>query len=205
MEKAPRVPRGVRHGQGGHEGKRADDAQGWPRGQPAGLLGSIPETMRIAVAGTRASFPSRQDAVAFMHLWQRLGGTVILHGCCPAASEAPTDDVPARMRGVDAWIDSRAKARGIPVEPYPAKQKTIGWPRCGPERNRRMVEAADAVVCFPGGRGTASTRGFAVELRKPLYEIFEGEIIGPCPFCREPGDGYGCDCGRGYLRLLLLR
>jgi hypothetical protein len=149
--------------------------------------------MRIAVAGTRSRSATREEAEAFHRLWKYLGGTVVLHGCCPAHGPL-TDDVPPRMRGIDAWIDDRAKARGIPVEPYPPKQKSIGWPGCGPERNRRMVAAADAVVCFPGGSGTDSTRRLAIEMGKPLYEIFKNEWIGPCPLCGEPGGGYSCDC-----------
>lgn len=127
-------------------------------------------------------------------LWKRLGGTIILHGCCPARGTPKTDEVPNRMRGIDAWIDERARARGIPVEHFPAKQLSIGWPGCGPERNRRMVLAADIVVCFPGGDGTESTRRFALQFHKPLWDIFEDDAVGPCPICGQPGNGYGCAC-----------
>lgn len=49
MEKAPRVPQGVRYGQGGYEGKRADDAQGWSWERPAELL-SLPRRARPVCA-----------------------------------------------------------------------------------------------------------------------------------------------------------
>lgn len=128
--------------------------------------------MRIAVAGTRSRYPTRAEAAAFYRLWKYLGGSVLLHGCCPDVGTPKTDGVPERMRGVDGWAEERASARGIPVERFPPKQISIGWPGCGPERNRRMVLAAEAVVVFPGGPGTASTKRLAGELRRPLYEIY---------------------------------
>ena len=136
--------------------------------------------MRIAVAGTRLRDANLEEAKTFMRLFESLGGTVILHGACPAAGTTKTDGVPERMRGIDAWVDRRARARGIPVEPFPALQVTVGWPGCGPERNRRMVLAADVVVVFPGGRGTASTKSLAWTFGKPLYEIrLDGGLIEP--------------------------
>jgi len=153
--------------------------------------------MKIAVAGSRDGRPTRMQAVAFGRIYAMLGGTVILHGCCPAIGTPLTDGVPVRMRGVDAWIEERATARGIPIERFPPLQVTIGWPGCGPERSRRMVIAAGAVVCLPGGRGTERTRGFALDFGRPLYDIGkDGDWTGPCPTCGAPGDGFGCECCR---------
>ena len=152
--------------------------------------------MRIAVAGTRSRPATANEAKAFRRLRKKLDGSVLLHGCCPATGTPKTDGVPERMRGIDGWIEERAQARGIAVEHFPPLQLTIGWPGCGPERSRRMVAASDAVILFEGGVGTARTRGFALEMSKPLYEIFpdENDWVGPCPCCGEPGDGYGCSC-----------
>lgn len=156
------------------------------------------EAVRIAVSGGRDYAPNREQAVIFGRLFRLLGGTVLLHGCCPARGSPPTDGVPVRMRGVDAWVEARAAANGVPVEHFPALQLSIGWPRCGPERVWRMVNASGACVALPGGKGTANFRRFALELGKPLYEIFvvngAADWIGPCPHCGEPGDGYGCGC-----------
>lgn len=139
--------------------------------------------------------PTRDQAVTFGRIWKRLGGTVLLHGCCPATGTPKTDGVPVRMRGVDGWVEERGVARGIPIERFPPLQVSIGWPGCGPERSRRMVLAADAVVLFPGGVGTGRTRGFALEFERPLYEICpDGDWVGPCPSCGQPGDGFGCGC-----------
>lgn len=153
--------------------------------------------MRIAVAGSRTGVVSHAQAVAFGVIWRQLGGAILLHGCCPAPGTPKTDGIPERMAGVDAWVDQRAIARGIPVERFPALQVSIGWPGCGPERVKRMVKAGDVAVAFPGGKGTANFRNFALELGKPLYDIDpEGEWTGPCPRCGEPGDGYGCGCAK---------
>lgn len=136
--------------------------------------------VRIAVAGSRDGVVTHAQAVTFGKLWRELDGTGLLHGCCPAIGTPETDGVPERMRGVDAWVGRRAIARGIPVEHFPPLQASIGWPACGPERNRRMVRAADAAIVFPGGAGTASTARWAADLGKPLYEITgDGRLIGP--------------------------
>jgi hypothetical protein len=59
--------------------------------------------------------------------------------------------------GADAGGEAWAKKRGIPIKRFPADWKTHGR-AAGPIRNRQMAEYADAVVLFPGGRGTDSMR-----------------------------------------------
>jgi UDP-N-acetylmuramoylalanine-D-glutamate ligase len=57
-------------------------------------------------------------------------------------------------RGADSLADEWAKERGVPVERYPAQWDKHGK-AAGPLRNQEMIEAKpDAVVAFPGGRGT---------------------------------------------------
>lgn len=129
--------------------------------------------VRVVVAGSRDLIPSRSQAVTFMRLWVQLGGDILLHGCCPALGQPLTDDVPEKMRGVDAWAEARAVARGIPVERFPPLQLSIGWPGCGPERNARMVKAGDAGILFPGGSGTASTRRLLAASGIPYFQILE--------------------------------
>ena len=57
-------------------------------------------------------------------------------------------------RGADTGGRNWAEALGIPVKLFPAD-----WPRlgsaAGPIRNQQMADYADALVAFPGGRGTA--------------------------------------------------
>ena len=148
--------------------------------------------MILAVTGGRDYMPSEQEAVEFLKLWNRLGGTVLRHGCCPAAKTKPTDGVPFAMRGVDLWAEwwgtgnprawwPRLAPVGLAdlslprIERFPPLQLTIGWPGCGPERNRRMVTGADALIAFKGGRGTANcikqARGLGIE----VYFVGRGE------------------------------
>jgi hypothetical protein len=79
------------------------------------------------------------------------------------SDEAWLDTLPIRevvsggAFGADAGGESWAKKRGIPIKRFPADWKTHGR-AAGPIRNRQMAEYADAVVLFPGGRGTGSMR-----------------------------------------------
>ena len=71
--------------------------------------------------------------------------------------------------GVDLDGEKWAESRGIPVKKFPADWKRHGR-GAGPRRNRAMAEYADAVVLFPGGRGTASMRK---EAEKVGIQIFD--------------------------------
>ncbi len=70
--------------------------------------------------------------------------------------------------GADAAGEDWARSRGIPVRRFPADWQTHGR-AAGPIRNRQMAEYADAVVLFPGGRGTESMRREAERLGKRVY------------------------------------
>lgn len=67
--------------------------------------------------------------------------TFVIHGCAS---------------GADAMAGEWATMRGIDSEKYVAAWRTRGA-AAGPERNARMLAAGrpDAVIAFPGGRGTA--------------------------------------------------
>lgn len=115
--------------------------------------------MRIAVTGGRDHRPTREELVRFYRHWSRLGGTVLLHG---------------DARGVDRYMAQRAEGRGIPVEAFPVQRGLDGpWPGAGHRRNRRMLIAgrAEALVAFPGGRGTAHCVATARELGLPVYFV----------------------------------
>lgn len=62
--------------------------------------------------------------------------------------------------GVDIGGEQWARTKGIPVRRFPADWATHGK-AAGPIRNAQMAEYADAVVLFPGGRGTANMRSEA--------------------------------------------
>lgn len=58
--------------------------------------------------------------------------------------------------GADSEAGKWAKGNRKPVQVFPARWKQEGT-AAGPMRNQRMLDqfAPDAVVAFPGGRGTA--------------------------------------------------
>ena len=56
--------------------------------------------------------------------------------------------------GADTGGRTWAEALGIPVKLFPADWLRLG-PAAGPVRNQQMADYADALVAFPGGRGTA--------------------------------------------------
>lgn len=69
-----------------------------------------------------------------------------------------TSVVSGKAKGVDTLGEAWAKARGIPVHPYPVLP--ADWARygysAGPRRNQRMAENADALIAIWDGisRGT---------------------------------------------------
>lgn len=72
--------------------------------------------------------------------------------------------------GADQCGEQWAESRGIPVERFPADWETHGR-AAGPIRNRKMAEYADAVVLFPGGRGTASMQKEAEKAGLVVYDF----------------------------------
>jgi len=65
-------------------------------------------------------------------------------------------------RGADTGGEQWAQERGIPVKRFPADWNRHGK-AAGPIRNCEMVKAAEALVAFPGGRGTDHTVRAALE------------------------------------------
>jgi hypothetical protein len=57
--------------------------------------------------------------------------------------------------GADALAESAARFFDLEVETHPADWDTYGR-RAGPLRNQEMIDSGlDALIVFPGGRGTA--------------------------------------------------
>lgn len=73
--------------------------------------------------------------------------------------------------GADSAADMWAQSREIPVRRFPAKWKTFG-PGAGPLRNKQMLEEGkpQAVVAFPGGKGTNNMIEQARRARVPVKE-----------------------------------
>jgi len=105
--------------------------------------------MKVIIAGGRKYILNNKD-------WQMLATldiTEVVSGCAPGAD-----------RGGEAY----ANANDIPVKLFKAD-----WGKhnraAGPIRNREMAQYADAVVLFPGGKGTASMEREAKKAGLKIY------------------------------------
>lgn len=95
--------------------------------------------MRVIIAGGRDYTFDNEDIEFLENLYLGRPFTAVL---CGGAT------------GADAEGARWAKRRGIPVEHYLADWSGHGR-AAGPIRNQAMVDVADALIAFPGGRGTA--------------------------------------------------
>lgn len=71
--------------------------------------------------------------------------------------------------GVDSDGEAWAKSRGLPVQVIKARWTELGK-KAGPIRNEEMARQADAVVLFPGGKGTASMYRLAKRYGLEIYD-----------------------------------
>ena len=96
--------------------------------------------MRTIIAGGRYFVPTALDTCILDRLWELMPITTVLSGM---------------QCGADRFGGQWAAARGISVLLFPADWTQ--WGRAaGPIRNKEMAAAADALVAFPGDRGTAN-------------------------------------------------
>jgi hypothetical protein len=89
---------------------------------------------------------------------------LLIHGAC-------------HLGGADILADEWAKARGIPVKPCGVDHAIDGpWPGAGPRRNGRMFATTrpDAVVAFPGDRGTRNMIRQARAAGLPVWQPVAG-------------------------------
>lgn len=81
-----------------------------------------------------------------------------------------TEVVSGGARGADAHGELYAEFNGIKLTIFPAD-----WDKykkaAGHIRNRQMAEYADAVVLFPGGRGTDNMFKVATQLGLLIYDM----------------------------------
>ena len=84
----------------------------------------------------------------------------------------PTCLIHGAARGADEGAAEWAKSEGIKSIAYPANWRKHGK-AAGPMRNQKMIDEAkpDAVVAFPGGRGTADMVRRAYSAGIPVVEI----------------------------------
>jgi hypothetical protein len=78
--------------------------------------------------------------------------------------------------GVDRVAEEEAREQGIPVEIYIPNWQAHGK-AAGPMRNKKIVDAADAVYAFWDGesRGTKSSIDLAEGAGKPCYITYGSE------------------------------
>lgn len=115
--------------------------------------------MKVIIAGGRDYSWRRYDPLILQRLHEKYTFTEVISGGCSGAD-----------RGGEFW----AKAMKIPVKVYPAEWSKYGRAG-GPMRNYTMAKHADAVILFPGGRGTESMRKIAQDMGLPiLYDGGEG-------------------------------
>jgi len=114
--------------------------------------------MKLVVAGSRHYtdyFQAKQYIHDCIHPWLCTETLIILSGGC---------------RGADQLGERYAAEHEIPVERYLPDWKIYGK-GAGPKRNRAMIDACDAVICFWDGesRGTKSLIAYARKMKKSVY------------------------------------
>lgn len=80
-----------------------------------------------------------------------------------------TEVVSGGARGADRGGEEWALGNNIDLTIMPAKWIKHGK-AAGPIRNREMAEYAEAVVLFPGGKGTDSMAREAKRMDLPIYK-----------------------------------
>ena len=77
-------------------------------------------------------------------------------------------------RGADTCGEQWAERNGIPVKRFPALWDTYGK-RAGILRNVEMANYAEALVVFPGGRGTEHMLRTAIQKRLVVFDFRQGQ------------------------------
>lgn len=103
--------------------------------------------MKVIIAGGRDYIFNANDIamLRFYNYCRKIGE--IVSGCAS---------------GADKEGELFAKKYDIPIKQFPADWKIYGK-SAGPIRNKQMAKYADAVILFPGGKGTDSMRRIAKE------------------------------------------
>lgn len=114
--------------------------------------------MRLLVCGGR-DFNNRQAVFSVLYDFEETseGVSCIIHG---------------GAKGADAWAAEWAQTNGIDVQEFPADWEKYAR-SAGPTRNAVMLKEGqpDAVLAFPGGRGTADMIGQARAAGVDVYVV----------------------------------
>jgi predicted Rossmann fold nucleotide-binding protein DprA/Smf involved in DNA uptake len=83
-----------------------------------------------------------------------------------------TEIISGGAMGVDTLAEVYAKAKGLPLQIFPADWETHG-PKAGPLRNKQIVEACEQLVAIWDGssKGTATTIRMARNAGKPVRVV----------------------------------
>lgn len=110
--------------------------------------------MKVIIAGGRDIQPS------FSEIWNAVINSgyfveEIVSGCAD---------------GVDHQGELYAENFDIPLKKFPANWNHYGA-LAGPIRNLQMARYADALIAFPGGKGTANIIRQMEKQKKPVYRV----------------------------------
>lgn len=119
--------------------------------------------MRRVISGSRG-YPNPEYVDRYVS-WRR--GDIIVVGKSP--------------RGVDRWAEEAALARGIVVEPHPAKWDGPWGKLAGKVRNVEMVEAGESLTAFWDGwsNGTAHAIAMAAAAGKLGRVVLPDDLTVP--------------------------
>lgn len=81
--------------------------------------------------------------------------SLLVHGACGQDADRPKTRILEKLLGADRWLDQWARSRRVPVQPCPARWRSLGS-RAGGIRNQYMLEHynPDRVIAFEGHQGT---------------------------------------------------
>ena len=110
--------------------------------------------MKVIIAGGRNYQLTPEDYDRLDDLYMEINITEVVSGCA---------------KGADTCGEQWAGYRYIPIKKFPANWNKYGR-AAGMIRNREMAEYADAVVLFPGGKGTQNMYEQAFVNRLTIFD-----------------------------------
>lgn len=108
--------------------------------------------MKLIIAGGRDVTKQEFNQAMFWFQSITMGVVIteVVSGACPT--------------GADHWGEEWAKARGIPVKPFPADWEKHGK-SAGPKRNRQMAEYGDRLLSIWDGK-SPGTKNMNYEMKR---------------------------------------
>ena len=110
--------------------------------------------MKLIIAGGRDYKFSSADIINLDKLSERIGVDEVVSG---------------HARGADTCGEFWARSLSIPIKQFPADWEKYGK-QAGFIRNTEMAQYADAVVLFPGGKGTDHMYSIARQHKLVIYD-----------------------------------